>query len=528
MRPDRFVAGKITAVVFRAVFVLATLIPQLGQSADKAPAGSLPLGINLSGITDWSSELVFVDAFRSSRTWISQEQGKPWGQGGPLDVDEHGWIRSLRPKQFAETVVFTDFGTRYPAGEMHCYYRGDGDIDLTGDARVTARQPGHLTVDIQPKHGSAFLRITRTNSDDPVREIRLLPAGVEPATTSDFRSGPSPFRPEFLKRWHGFQSLRFMDWQHTNGSPLVDWNERSTPAHATQTSDRGVAVEYQIRLANELNADPWFCMPHRASDEFVREFATLVKRELKPERRVYIEYSNECWNGQFAQARYCAERGRELGLSKNAFEAQLRYYSQRSVEIFQIWEQVFGGRERLVRVLATQAVNPWTGTTVMDWRDAYKQTDAIAIAPYFGNELGDPRHMDEVTRTTVDQVLDRCRESLIARRETTRKYADEARRRNLRLVAYEGGQHLAGYGGAENNEALTRLLHAANRDPRMRALYVEDLQGWRDAGGDLFCIFSSMGNYSKWGSWGVFEHAAQSVDQAPKYQALQEFLPKSK
>jgi hypothetical protein len=91
-------------------------------------------------------------------------------------------------------------------------------------------------------------------------------------------------------------------------------------------------------------------------------------------------------------------------------------------------------------------------------------------------------------------------------------------------MAYEGGQHLVGHGGAENNEKLTQLFHAVNRHPKMKALYLRNLKDWEDAGGDLFCVFSSVGRPSKWGSWGVLEYAAQDPAQAPKYQALREYL----
>ena len=34
-------------------------------------------------------------------------------------------------------------------------------------------------------------------------------------------------------------------------------------------------------------------------------------------------------------------------------------------------------------------------------------------------------------------------------------------------MAYEGGQHMVGVIGGENNEAMTRLFQEANRHPRM-------------------------------------------------------------
>jgi len=84
-------------------------------------------------------------------------------------------------------------------------------------------------------------------------------------------------------------------------------------------------------------------------------------------------------------------------------------------------------------------------------------------------------------------------------------------------VAYEAGQHLVGVGGGENNQELTKLLMAANRHPRMGQFYTRYLDAWRDAGGDLCGIFSSVGRFSKWGSWGLLEYYD---DDTPKFQAV--------
>ncbi len=70
----------------------------------------------------------------------------------------------------------------------------------------------------------------------------------------------------------------------------------------TQSADRGIAIEYAIDLANTLKTDAWFCMPHKASDEYIREFAKMVKERLDPSLKSYVEYSNEIWNWSFGQA----------------------------------------------------------------------------------------------------------------------------------------------------------------------------------------------------------------------------------
>lgn len=219
--------------------------------------------------------------------------------------------------------------------------------------------------------------------------------------------------------------------------------------------------------------------------------------------------------------------GQGLGLSKNTFEAGLFFYAKRAKEIFQIWEDVFGGTDRLVRVLAAQSTNPWTSEKILGFDKAYKNADVLAIAPYFGGDLGNPETENEVAKMSLKGILDQCRIDMAIRHKEAAEQAAVAEKHRLDLIAYEGGQHLVGTGGAENNKELTALFIAANRDPRMKELYQEDLRGWKKAGGGLFAAFTSMGRYGKWGSWGILENRDQDPARAPKYQAIIEFMGKT-
>ncbi len=424
-------------------------------------------------------------------------------------------MKSLRPKQFAETVVFTDFGDRFPAGVYTAHYDGKGDLDFTGDAKVVERAPGRLKVEIKPRNGSAFARITRTDSSDPLRNIRLVMPGHEETYETQ------PFHPDFLARWKGMRVFRFMDWGETNNSTIVEWNDRPT---VDSRLDGGVPAETMIDLCNALGADAWFCMPHRASDEYVRQFAALAKSRLRPDLRAYVEYSNECWNGQFEQARYCAEQGKALGLSDNAYEAQLRFYSLRAVEIFDIWESEFGSGDRLVRVVASQSANPWTGSTILEWKDASQHADALAIAPYFGHRHGSPKTAAQTAKMTPDELIAALAEDVAESRKHIEANAVIAKEHNVPLIAYEGGQHLAGHGGAENNDQLTPLFQSVNRHSGMKALYRQHLSDWKESGGGVYAVFSSMGRFSKWGSWGLLEYAGQPASETPKLEAIREIL----
>jgi hypothetical protein len=498
---------------------VATALP--GRAAADPP---FPLGMNLAGIADWSAEIVFVDAFRTSRPWSSQkdEPGAAYGSGGPLDLDDRGWPKKLAPKQFAESLMYVDIGNHYPGGKYVCLFDGTGELEFSNAGQGKQVGPNRYDVDVDPGRGFVALRVRKTDPKNPVRNIRFVMAKYLDTYQKE------PYLPEFVNRYKGFQVIRFMDFQKTNNSKEEKWSDRPRVDDATFGGVKGVPVELCVQLANSLNADAWLCLPHKADDDYVRNFAKVVKDKLDPKHKVYVEYSNETWNTIFEQSKYCQEKGLGMKLSTNPYEAQIRYSAQRSVEIFKIFEEVFGGTDRLVRVLAAHGAHTWTGTTAMDWQDAYKSADAIAIAPYFGNKFGDPKTADKVAAMSVDELLDELKTLIADNRKTNETYAAEAKKRNLKLMTYESGQHLVGYNGAQDNEKLTKLFHEANRHPRMKELYLEDLKNWQEIGGSTYCVFSSLGRYTKWGSWGVLEYHDQDPATAPKYQAIRQFMTQGK
>ncbi len=509
-------AARRSGLLILVIAALAAACRSAAAPPDRRAGGPVDsrLGINLSGPADYASEQPFVDVFKLSRQWISQKKGQPWGQGPKLERDANGWIRRLEPDCWAETPLCTLPANQYPAGEYVCLYEGTGKVELWGAVkREVSRAAGRIVFEVDPARGGFWVRLRETDPSDPVRNIRVLMPGTEQTYRRE------PFNPRFLKRWAGFNTFRFMDWMLTNGSQVRGWAERPTPAYCNYT-EKGVPLEVMIDLANRLNVNPWFCMPHQATDDYVRRFAAQVRRDLAPSLKAHVEYSNEVWNGGFAQNRYANEEGLKLKLAEKPWEAGWRFYARRSVQIFRLWEEAFGGKQRLVRVLASQAANPYISGVELQFEDTAKQCDALAIAPYLSLNLapdGKPS-AGEVAGWSVDQVLDHLEQKSLPECVGWMKSAKElADRHGVKLMAYEAGQHAVGVAGGENNDALTRVLTAANRHERMGRLYTRYLDAWKETGGDLCCLFSSVGNWSKWGSWGLLEH---NEDDTPKYRAV--------
>jgi hypothetical protein len=490
------------------------------SAADSPLPAQSRLGINLSGPVDWNTEHPFVDVFRLSRIWISQRQNQPWGKGPALELDAHGWIKRLEPDCYAETPVLT--AGHAPLGEYVCLYDGEGQIEFGANSKIVSRVPGRIVVDIQAKQDGTFLQLRHVNPANPVRNIRLLMPGFEKTWQNE------PFSPVFLNRWRNFNTFRFMDWMQTNGSEQRNWADRPKLDDATWTV-KGIPLEVMIDLCNRLKINPWFCLPHEASDDYVRHFAELVRSRLDPSLKIHVEYSNEVWNGIFKQHAYAEEQGQKLGLGpkERPWEGAAMFYARRSLEIFRIWEEVLGGRERLVRVLAWQAASGpyWTDNMLLSQQDTGLHCDALAIAPYL-TFLPGPNNpglnSDQVAKWTVEQVLDyvetNCLPESAGWIETQKAVADKY---HLNLLCYEAGQHLVGVAGGENNADLTRVLTAANQHPRMGAIYAKYLDAWRDSGGGLMCLFSSVCTSGKYGSWGLLESADETA--SPKFDAVMQW-----
>jgi hypothetical protein len=493
--------------------------PEDTGDADSRPNAHSPLGMNLDAIRDWSEQWAFVDGFKHARAWIPQEvDGWVWDTEAELDLDPQGWVASLAPGQAAATLLFVALDGHYPSGEYVVLFDGVGSLEFDWDAVVLTEEPGRMTLDVNPSDAGIYIKLVETDAGDPLRNIRVIMPGFEESYLE------SPFHPTFVEGLSPFSVIRFMGWQNTNDDPAGDWDTRPTPDHMSQALGEGVAVEYMVELANTLHASPWFCMPHRMSNASVNDFAAYVRDNLDADLNVYVEYSNEVWNSSFVQATYAKEKGLDLGLADNEFQAQLRYSSQRSVEIFELWMSAWAGSDRVKTVLASQSANTWTGAEIMEWQGAYEHADALAIAPYFGGHLGAEETATEIGALTVDELFERLESDMPAIIEQIEFNADNAWINGLELIAYEGGQHLVGVGAATDDEALNALFASSNRDARMGEAYTAYLDAWRHRGGHLFTAFSYVGNWSQWGYWGSLEYQDQPVVEAPKYAALLQWI----
>jgi len=502
----------------RSITPLLIALTALGADGQTSPNPCAETGINLSGLASWTSSWPFVDSFKIRRPWISGAlDGSAWDDGRSVATDAEGWVTSLLPNQRAHTLIHDNAGGHYPAGRYVCLFEGQGLLHITADAQIVSQSPGRIEFDITtPSDSGIWFQINATDPQDYIRNIQIIMPGFEPTYQTQ------QFHPEFLDSLRSFDVIRFMDWQNTNSTYNHSWAQRPKPADGGYALGLGVPIEVMADLCNQLDADPWFCMSHRFDDQYVDQFATLLHAHLDPDRTVYVEHSNEVWNSIFNQYHYAVQRSSELGIPGDPFQAAMRFHSQRSVEIFDIWDNYFQP-DHLVRVMGGWHANTWATNQLLDWNNAHLHTDAFATAPYFGNYLGVGNNPNQTLQMTPDEIIDACIADIAVQNQQSIDQFNAVNPYDLDLIAYESGQHLVGVGNWTNNTQLTSLFIAANRHPRMYDAYVNDISGWNRIGGGLMTAFASCNTPTRYGSWGLLEFQDQPLSQAPKMRAWSDY-----
>lgn len=517
-RPFLGIASPLVAIVF---FVL---------SPNVVEAQRMQVGGNLESLVDWSTAWVFKDCFKMARTWLTRSaNGNEWESNQTPLTDADGWPLAVPFMAGGSPQILHTLLPLYGPGTYTVRLRGAGRVDLiapNGGGRQVITTTGGITTRtfvFNPalEDNMLYLEVRESSGTDPIGNIEIIAPGQD---------GPElhsqPFHPDFVASLAPYRVLRFMDWLKTNTSyeAAPGFAQRSTLRSYTQTRAEGVAHEYIIALANETGKSPWICIPHGADDDYVRQTARLYRDHLDPSLRVYVEYSNETWNSQFVQTDYAQDRGQALWLDADRWQAGQKFTSYRSGQIFSIFAAEYGAaqRSRFVAVLATQAANVGLSAERIA---ALKNPainpsgvlpDVLAIAPYFGMnfEPGDavPTAEAVVTSLSVSAISQAA--------GWTRDHRALADENGLDLICYEGGQHFVGIFGAENNSALTDALLAANRDARMESRYREYLDALEREGAQLFVNFTHVGQWSRFGSWGVLEYQQQSASDSPKWRAI--------
>jgi len=536
--------------------LLLLLLAASGSFAESPANARSPMGINLEAVNYYTTEFPFLNHFLTASQWVTHSNDT-WDTNEEqyANLDVNGWPISLasvheptrqRYDSLGVLLFASGFNTAngyYSAGRYIVLYEGEGTLAYGNDATLVKRTRGRDVIDVIPSRNGIDLRIIVTDpkhTGSYVRNVRL----VEAANEAALKAGQI-FNPKFLELLRNFRALRFMDWFQTNGNTLRSWIDRPIPSYAYFGTSKGVPIEMALELANAISADAWLTTPAMADDDYIRQMATLAHGLLGRTQKVYVEYSNEIWNGSFSQYQYAVSQGRALWPTQKGgqggYEWNRNFYGMRTAQMCDFWKATWAAdKARVICVLGAQAAWSFSATESLKcpyWRQGAPCSehgiDAVAIAPYLGGAV------PSAWTSKPDEGLGELFKSIYSQNDPSipdggflaqdagwqRDYArNVVGPYKLPMVAYEGGQSFANGSIA----ALNRLYIAANLDPRMAEAYAKYFQQWKALGGQLFMYYNDVGVGSTYGSWGAIQSLMETTvplsSAPPKWQAIQNFI----
>ncbi len=509
------------------------------------------IGTNLGPLSDGSGVLEVVDLMKKSRQFITQDavNRSAWNSNlyTQMPKDANGYPLEVpftidgSPEQQVVTVM-SNAKTPVPTGEYLFTYEGEGEFSFIPQRSYRELAPGRGILTVDDTNPQIQLNIRSSQLGNHLRNMKLLIPGYHDDDNTLFTPG-------FLDSLIPFNVIRYLAWTKTNGSEISTWEQRTTPTSQGQRQGDGVSAEFIISLSNQSNTDPWINIPHMADDDYVRSLAQLYKDRLDPTLNLYVEYSNEIWNNRFIQTHYAREQGQALGFDAIAGGAMNNFYSYRTVQVIQIFEEVFAERkDKIIGVMAGSLPSSWGLDMRLryNWSDTELShedagVDVVSVAPYFGNSISNSANLDILEDwadhadtygldNLFDEIInggrlpfsDAAVSPLQAMYDSMHAQRLIAERAGLPLVAYEGGQHLVVFRSADRARdiKIEELFFAANRDPRMGEIYTQIFDEWFGMGSGLFANFSHISHWSSSGSWGNIEYLGQPIEETPKHAAV--------
>lgn len=526
--------------VLLACLALACAAPGAGHA--QSDESRRQAGMNLHWVRDWLPPTL-ADAMQSNRTRRWQRVGTTQDlSASQLNAD--GW-----PLVDAEIALWHG-APQARTGVYTLLFRGRADISIqwTSDASIVSNDYDAATnrsvARMRLNRSTAALRLKFSNTSGGVQDVRVLRPIAE---GSDVSHDPDEVVDRVLAaQLRGLSIIRYMDALNTNAAPETSWSTRAIPgsrrnlqgfnpfAGATASNafgyvggntSTGVPFEYIVAIANATGTDPFICIPAMADDTFIRNVALLFKYgsdgvqpytspqanpvwpPLDPERRLYVEYSNEVWNTNsgFRQnhfSRYESVRlvnadlnhplnsDRVVTTAGSAADAvwtlRARYTVWRAAAVSDIFRDVFGADiHRRVRPLFCWQIRRKASDALpeLHWAQTYFTTvHGRGLAYYFwGGGPADYRSSRGEPFSNVDELLEAGTLAYADHLANMTYNAHLAATYGLRLITYEGGPSFGDPNGSSGE--WQDLAPAAHADPRMYGKVVETLDVLERVGG---------------------------------------------
>ena len=344
------------------------------------------------------------------------------------------------------------------------------------------------------------------------------------------------FTQEWLDLVKPINEVRLENWAMVDGNLTADWSQRTLPSApnqmgfgAFQLAVQGVAWEYLVQFCNLAHKDMWLSIPAHATNDYILKLAQLfrygsdgispyaspqsnpVYPGLDPDLNVYVEYSNEVWNGSFEANSYAQ------GQAWAAYQAGTRYgpkqvtlgfdgrawSNSNNQDLIYRWFAAHLKQDivdSFAQAFGSDAINARIRPVLSGWNAYPDRTNeeglkfmvaagwppkdslyAITDAGYYGyNDLAAAQVTTNATRDTAtkEEVLQNfSNAATVNRGNLTWSWTTPlAAAYGLKLVAYEGGPSL----GVTNAQASVQM------DPQFALVQTAIINSWFASGAEQY------------------------------------------
>ncbi len=416
----------------------------------------------------------------------------------------------------------------YPDGDYQLSYQGTGIVTFSGigylAGPVTTNSDGVSTGTVVIDHdlgaGSFFngtlldMTVTGVSPTATISNFHLYSPGYGSNPTQMFTNA-------FLQTLKPFSTIRFVQWNNVVDSTASTWASRALPTSFSTTGTMGVPYEDIIELANESQKDMWINIPALATPDYVQNLAQLIYSNLDPNLNVYVEYSDETWNGgfyEYSQVLQLANSNPLVTAPDSTHKIQQESAYQ-IVSIGQTFDSVFGSSNARVRPVVGAFVSTPNLTSQVqlqfiqaNYGTPSKYVYGVGIAPYVLLPTG-----DDVAGLTLNRLFTDINQSLATTYVSSlQANVAVASSFGLPLLAYEGGTDLSP--GSKNVNAQVKL--EAQSDPRMYQVFTTMMNDWNTYVGskNLFVQYTLASPYTDDQFYGALQYVNDPGSE--KYDAL--------
>lgn len=298
-----------------------------------------PFSLNLNWLGPYDmSHSPFINQMKSAMPWGEWNGPDAFIAAG--NINRNGDVISIPASGNMQTFALCNLPANSGAsGHYRFTWSGTGTFAILGAVtNVTQVSANRIEFDYVA-NGSNSVTIRPTGvTAGPLTNTKLV-------HQSDWAADDAGqvFRSAWLNVVRNSRVLRFKDWQRTdNFVGSQDWADRTQVSAMTYMGANGIPVEVMCDLCNLVGADPWFCMPHNATEAFTTSFATLARSRLGANRHAYVELSNKIWDGNLSQFQYFRQQGRTL-FNATDNEVTWEAYGGLSAQMASRWRAVWTG-----------------------------------------------------------------------------------------------------------------------------------------------------------------------------------------